>query len=174
MDTKTKPFADEWLDIPLHSGHVLELLRALNGPPHLMRELQVLSGSAVLKMTGTTNPIDELTDAFNAWVQHHQGKAYAWIVLPTIEGISAVFHYGLPVLCSGRGTRPSIFGRRKAAVEWATNEQKEWGGKRAIVRVRIDDLSFEAEGDIVGFEPEIVALESHRFDPTDIQIIQGI
>lgn len=49
-----------------------EILVALNGPSHLIRELQALMSNGELSisaLTGTVNPIDKITEEFNAAVQ---------------------------------------------------------------------------------------------------------
>ena len=77
----TRPFADEYIKVPLNTQHVLRLLQALHGPDHLIRELQMLLGSDPIVTQGFVNPIKELTDEYNAYVEKHQGMTYAWVVL---------------------------------------------------------------------------------------------
>ncbi len=47
-----------------------ELLRAVTGPGHLIRELQMLRGSPVEKITGIDTPITVLLNQFNEQYTH--------------------------------------------------------------------------------------------------------
>ena len=53
---------------------LFQVVQALNGPGHLIRELQATRNSkekgklSISDLTGTVNPIDQLTDEYNAEV----------------------------------------------------------------------------------------------------------
>ena len=46
-----------------------QVLAALNGPPHYIRELQ-----ATRRLPGDYNPIDVLCDAYNKWVDEYNAS----------------------------------------------------------------------------------------------------
>lgn len=53
--------------VPVKALH--QVLSALNGPPHHIRELQVTRG-----LPGDYNPIDELCEAYNKWVDEYNAS----------------------------------------------------------------------------------------------------
>jgi hypothetical protein len=59
-----KALGENRLFIPVDSKALLSVLQALNGPGHLIRELQFTRGPIV----GDDNPINKLVEEFNAWV----------------------------------------------------------------------------------------------------------
>lgn len=53
--------------IQVSSSALYQLLQALNGPPHLVHELQATRGLPPDRL-GAINPIDQLTEEYNASV----------------------------------------------------------------------------------------------------------
>jgi hypothetical protein len=69
--TRPKP---EELKIPITAKHLQGLLQALMGPGHLIRELQATM-SLPKEMTGEfTNPLREVLEEYNAFVETHTKK----------------------------------------------------------------------------------------------------
>lgn len=59
------------LKVPVSAEALREVLVALNGPPHLVRELQVLRNPELFP----DNPITTLTSEFNAFVVAQEKEA---------------------------------------------------------------------------------------------------
>jgi len=173
MDTKTKqPFETESLPIVVSGNALREVLQALNGPPHLIRELQCLATSS---LTMDSNPIIELVRQFNAQVeaQCKVGSHFGWIVFPSLSALHMfeigysrfLYHHQL------KRTNPPIFGYRDKAIEFATKEQKRWRGIWTVICVSLDDFRYEEAGDYVWPESGI-KIRPERVLPTDITVIR--
>lgn len=61
---------DEKITVTASALH--DLLLALNGPDHYIREIQATRN--LNKLMGKTNPIDQLTDEYNNWIESKDPK----------------------------------------------------------------------------------------------------
>jgi hypothetical protein len=61
--------------VPVDADALREVLQALIGPPHQIRELQVLRGSRLPGLT--PGPIDKLINQYNAWAKTQEPGSQA-------------------------------------------------------------------------------------------------
>jgi len=63
------------IQVTVSASALQELLQALNGPPHIIRELIATRGLGAFNVK---NPIDTLCDEYNAAVEQHNKRLSDW------------------------------------------------------------------------------------------------
>ncbi|BAQ02667.1 hypothetical protein AVU38_gp139 [Ralstonia phage RSL2] len=74
MSEQQSAQVEERLMVPVDAEALGELLRALNGPGHYIRELQVTMDFDRKGLSDKPNPINLLTDQFNEFVMKHNAN----------------------------------------------------------------------------------------------------
>lgn len=64
----------EEIKVLISAAPLRQILQALVGAPHLIRELQALSGGGIEKLTGKLSPITQVLEEFNAEVRRLNGE----------------------------------------------------------------------------------------------------
>lgn len=173
MDTKMKPpFATESLPISVNGNDLSELLHALTGPGHLIRELQVLAHSSL----PMPNPISNLITDLNRQIEEQAkiGSQFGWLVFPSISALHSLFEIGYSRFLYNdelKQTNPPIFGRKSKAIEYATQLRDRKLGPVSVVCIALDDFRYEEAGDYVWPERDI-KIRPERVLGTDVTILR--